>query len=496
MVDFRGPDLAPEKDYNKKYYIFAVVFIFIGGFFSLNLFVGVVVNTYKYMHKEVEGGDILLLLTETQKFYYRAMVKFSRRAPSILVEPPKDKFSRLFYRISKSWWFSLIICIVICANATVVAIQFHAKPEFVRHIRKIWEAVFTSIYFVEFLIKIIGQRKFYFKDYWNIFSLAILILDIIGEIIQQVLQTSVNLLSFVYAFRILQIFHLLHLAKFFTNIRLLTYAIVGSFTSLLHLSVLMCLVIFIYSILGMSLFGHIKHHSLIDDFVNFETLINSAILLFRLSTAEDYDSVYKDLTTEYPFCDPDKIPKQCGNKVIATFYLLTYVFLTNHLITNIFIAVILDNYKEAIAEERFIFKEDNLISFYKDWKQYDPKATQFIAYEKLSTFLDGLNSELRVAKPNKVALAFMDLPITAGNKVHCLDVLKGIMRVKFGTVEDTEEFRKLCEKMQQKYENMFPELKGSRFVQTTMNLKRMDRAARIIQNRLKEYKAVKQMYSK
>ncbi|CAL1286545.1 unnamed protein product [Larinioides sclopetarius] len=281
--------------------------------------------------------------------------------------------------------FNLIIFTVIAANTTVVGIQFHAKPETVRQIRKIWEAVFTSIYFLEFLIRIIGLRKFYFKDYWNIFSLAILILDIIGEVIQQVLRTSANLLSFVYAFRILQIFDLLHLTKFFTDLRLLTYAIVGSFTSLLHLSVLMCLVIFIYSILGMWIFGHIKKHSVINNFVNFENLVNSAILLFRLSTAEDYDSIYKDLTLEYPFCDPKKIPKECGNK--------------------------------------------------------------------------------------------------------------GIMRVKFGTVEDTEEFRKLREKMQQKYEKMFPELKGSRFVETTMNLKRMDRAARIIQNRLKEYKAVKQMYS-
>ncbi|XP_055943194.1 sodium channel protein type 1 subunit alpha-like [Argiope bruennichi] len=141
MVDFRGPDLAPEKDYKKEYYIFAVIFVFVGGFFSLNLFLGVVVNTFKYMRKEMEGGDIEILLTKTQKVYYRAMIKFSRRSPSVLVEPPTDKFSQFFYIISTSWWFRLIIFVVICANATVVAIQFQAKLEFIAHIRKIWEAV-------------------------------------------------------------------------------------------------------------------------------------------------------------------------------------------------------------------------------------------------------------------------------------------------------------------------------------------------------------------
>lgn len=154
----------------------------------------------------------------------------------------------------------------------------------------------------------------YFNVNKNVLFFATFLSNI-GEIIQQAMKTSVNLLSFVYAFRILQIFHLLHLTKFFTELQLLTYAIAGSFTSLLLLSALMCQAIFVYSILGMVLFGELQHQTILNDFVNFETLINSAVLLFRLSTAEEWDVVYRELTYGEPFCDVNKVPNKCGNKV-------------------------------------------------------------------------------------------------------------------------------------------------------------------------------------
>ncbi|GFU03648.1 sodium channel protein 60E [Nephila pilipes] len=246
----------------------------------------------------------------------------------------------------------------------------------------------------------------------------------------------------------------------------------------------------------MSLFGNVKHSGLIGEFVNFKTVISSAFLLFRLTTAEEWQMLYSDLSKRPPDCRIEEEFNDCGNQGMATIYILTFIFLTNHILSNIFTAIILDNYKQAVAEDKYIFKEDNLKSFYKDWKRFDPMAIQFIPYEDLSTFLNELNTELRIAKPNQIALSFMELPVTAGNKVHCLDVLKGIMKVKFGTAEDTPLFKILCNQMQLKYEKMFPNLKGSRFVHTTMNLKRMDRAARIIQARVKQLRKSKSFISK
>ncbi|GFY37084.1 sodium channel protein 60E [Trichonephila inaurata madagascariensis] len=486
IIDYRGPDMHPEKDYYEDYYYFVIVFIAVGGFFSLNLFVGIIIDTYKQMRKEIGGGDFESKLTETQRNYYHAMLKFSRRKPTVLIIAPSNKFRNSFYVICHSWWFRVLILFIICANTVVAAIELHDNPLLVK-IRTTCERIFTVVYCMEFLIKILGLGKFYFKNYWNTFDLIILLLYLLGETIHLALDTSFNMFSFVYAFRILQIIHLLQFTEIFVNLRLLTYTIAASFKSLLHISILLCIIILIYSVIGMSLFKHVKPTGLIDDFVNFRTLISSAFLLFRLTTAEEWQNIYSDLSIKPPDCVIEEEFNNCGNQAMATIYIFSYIFLTNHILTNIFIAIILDNYKQAMAEEKFIFKEDNLTNFYEKWKNFDPKATQFIPYENLPTFLNELNSQLRIAMPNQIALSFMDLPVTAANKVHCLDVLKGIMKVKFGNVEDTPLFRFVCSQMQLKYEKMFPNLKGSRFVHTTMNLKRMDRAARIIQTRVKEF---------
>ncbi|GFR23368.1 sodium channel protein type 4 subunit alpha B [Trichonephila clavata] len=486
IIDYRGPDMHPEKDYYEDYYYFVIIFIVVGGFFSLNLFVGIIIDTFKHIHKEIGGGDFESKLTETQRNYYHAMLKFSGRKPTVLIIAPSNKFRNFFYVICHSWWFRVLILFIIFANTVVVAIELHDNPLSVK-IRSTCERIFTVVYCMEFLIKILGLGKFYFRNYWNTFDLIILLLYLFGETIHLALSTSFNMFSFVYAFRILQIFHLLHFTEIFVNLRLLTYTIAASFKSLLHISILLCIIILIYSVIGVSLFGHVKPTGLIDDFVNFRTLISSAFLLFRLTTAEEWQNIYSDLSIKPPNCVIEEEFNNCGNQAMATIYILSYIFLTNHILTNIFIAIILDNYKQAMAEEKFIFKEDNLTNFYEKWKKFDPKATQFIPFENLPTFLNELNSQLRIPMPNQIALSFMDLPITAANKVHCLDVLKGIMKVKFGNAEDTPLFRFVCSQMQLKYEKMFPNLKGSRFVHTTMNLKRMDRAARIIQKRVKEF---------
>lgn len=79
---------------------------------------------------------------------------------------------------------------------------------------------------------------------------------------------------------------------------------------------------------------------------------------------------------------------------------------------------------KAVMQENDIINDDSLDDFYKIWKEFDPKATQFISYEQLSNFLDQLNKNMRIPKPNHIAIAYMNLPIVEGQKIHCLNVLK------------------------------------------------------------------------
>jgi hypothetical protein len=57
--------------------------------------------------------------------------------------------------------------------------------------------------------------------------------------------------------------------------------LVVSLPALYNIGALLGLITFIYAIIGMSLFGHVKHQGTLDDMVNFETFGRSMQLLFR-----------------------------------------------------------------------------------------------------------------------------------------------------------------------------------------------------------------------
>ena len=54
-----------------------------------------------------------------------------------------------------------------------------------------------------------------------------------------------------------------------------------SLPALFNIGALLSLITFIYAIIGMTLFGHVKHAGALNDQVNFETFARAMLLLFR-----------------------------------------------------------------------------------------------------------------------------------------------------------------------------------------------------------------------
>lgn len=77
--------------------------------------------------------------------------------------------------------------------------------------------------------------------------------------------------------------------------------------------------------------------------------------------------------------------------------------------------------------------------YYEKWQRFDPLGTQFIRYEQLSDFVDGLEAPLRISKPNHLALVALDLPICEDNRMHCVDILDGLTKYFLGTLDTSLE---------------------------------------------------------
>lgn len=133
-VDATGVDLQPQREANLWAYVYFVIFIVCGSFFTLNLFIGVIIDNFNMLKKKVstfqtqwlgsvllwrilyvrgcfflccvhlqyEGGVLEMFLTESQKHYYTAMKKLGRKKPQKVIKRPLNVFLAMFYDLSNS----------------------------------------------------------------------------------------------------------------------------------------------------------------------------------------------------------------------------------------------------------------------------------------------------------------------------------------------------------------------------------------------------------
>ncbi|XP_060805800.1 sodium channel protein 60E isoform X2 [Amyelois transitella] len=489
-VDARGVDLQPAREANLYAYIYFVIFIVCGSFFTLNLFIGVIIDNFNMLKKKYEGGVLEMFLTESQKHYYTAMKKLGRKKPQKVIKRPRNQFLAMFYDLSNSRRFEIAIFVLIFLNMLTMGIEHYDQPHSVFFILEVSNAFFTTVFGLEAIVKIVGLRYHYFTVPWNVFDFLLVLASILGILMEDImidLPISPTLLRVVRVFRIGRILRLIKAAK---GIRKLLFALVVSLPALFNIGALLALITFIYAIIGMSVFGHVKEQGALDDIVNFQTFGRSMQLLFRLMTSAGWNDVLESLMIQPPECELGEIGHlngNCGSPLLAITYFTSFIIISYMIVINMYIAIILENFNQAHQEEEIGIVEDDLEMFYIRWSKYDPHATQFISFAQLSDFIASLDPPLGISKPNTVALVSFNLPIAKGNKIHCLDILHALVKHVLGHVEETDTFRQLQEQMDIKFKKQFPTRKELEIVSSTRIWKREDKAARMIQRTWREY---------
>ncbi|XP_022913809.1 sodium channel protein 60E isoform X3 [Onthophagus taurus] len=489
-VDARGVDLQPQREANLYAYIYFVIFIVCGSFFTLNLFIGVIIDNFNMLKKKYEGGVLEMFLTESQKHYYTAMKKLGRKKPQKVIKRPMNQFLAMFYDLSNSRRFEIAIFVLIFLNMLTMGIEHYDQPHAIFFVLEVSNAFFTTVFGLEAIVKIIGLRYHYFTVPWNVFDFLLVLASILGILMEDIMidfPVSPTLLRVVRVFRIGRILRLIKAAK---GIRKLLFALVVSLPALFNIGALLALITFIYAIIGMFLFGHVRQQGALDDMVNFQTFARSMHLLFRLITSAGWNDVLESLMVEPPDCDRHyrgQSNGDCGYPLLAIIYFTSFIIINYMIVINMYIAIILENFNQAHQEEEIGIVEDDLEMFYIRWSKYDPHATQFIRFSQLSDFIASLDPPLGISKPNTVALVSFNLPIAKGNRIHCLDILHALVKHVLGHVEETDTFRQLQEQMDIKFKKQFPTRKELEIVSSTRIWKRQDKAARLIQRTYRNY---------
>ncbi|RVE68803.1 hypothetical protein OJAV_G00095140 [Oryzias javanicus] len=309
--------------------------------------------------------------------------------------------------------------------------KFHGAPDFYEVMLKNLNIVFTTLFSLECILKIIAFGPLnYLKDAWNVFDFVTVLGSITDILVTEINDRLLNL-SFLRLFRAARLIKLLRQGY---TIRILLWTFVQSFKALPYVCLLIAMLFFIYAIIGMQVFGNIdlNEDTAINHHNNFRTFLQALMLLFRSATGEAWHEIMLSCLSQRA-CDEraGTAVKECGSD-FAYFYFVSFIFLCSFLMLNLFVAVIMDNF-EYLTRDSSILGPHHLDEFIRVWAEYDPAACGRIKYHDMYQMLLHLSPPLGLGKkcPPRVAykrLVKMNMPIADDNTVHFTSTLMALIR--------------------------------------------------------------------
>nr|XP_024656274.1 sodium channel protein type 4 subunit alpha B [Maylandia zebra] len=448
-VDSRQVEDQPHYEINVYMYLYFICFIIIGCFFTLNLFIRVIIDTiHQQRHKF--GGKHVFVTDQQQKYLSTIKKRFSEKRNKTVPQPQNCCLAWLFDLVT-ALYFEIFMVVVIFFNMVVLMVETDDQSEEKSLVLNWIHLILVAIFLVEFILKIIALRKHYFRNVLHIVDFVVLTLSIIGLFLADILEKYFGSPSLFSVMRLGRLFTLCgafpHI-RFARRIWMLIMGFVMSLPALFNIGLLFFLIVYTFSIIGMFNFAYVKHEMMIDDMFNFKTFGNSIISMTMITTSSGWDGLLSPIMNTPPDCDlrlPE--PGNCANPTVGIVFFSSYILLFCLLVIHLFIVVILELFNTASPEDAEMLSDDHLQMFYETWRRFDPSGSQVIQYSELADFCDGLQDPLRIPKPNTIKLTHLNLPLFPGDQISCLDVLRTIttqVRSPGTGCQHFDMFLKLC----------------------------------------------------
>jgi len=410
MLQWTVRQLKPYKDrswgYESALYFIAIQIMC--AFLLLNLFVGVVVDSY---NDQMAGGSGPLITPEQERWIKTQKMALTS-GPERKVNPPKDPLRRELFVLVESRAFELVIMSCIMLNVVTMAMRKFDQSDEYTDALELCNYVFVAIFTIEMVLKMyaLGCGE-YFARNWNRFDFIIVVLSYL-----QMDFTKIEMGNFATLLRVARVARIFRLVQTNKNLLDLFKTLLFSLPSIVNVASVTTLLLFIYACIGMNVFADVKEGDGITNYANFKSFFNSMLLLFRMATGESYNGVMHDCMIEPPRCCDDDMVKDetnkacynqtanCGDPNGAPVYFLSFFILSALLMVNLLVAIILDNYSEQENEDDEADKEvteETMEKFKHVWAEKDPRATGFIPLTDLPWLIMHLPKPLGLNEPDE-----------------------------------------------------------------------------------------------
>lgn len=375
-MDIDGEGLPPKYNNHKEYALYWVMFIFVCTFFIVQLFVGVIIDNY---NREMN------ILTEEQKRWVLLKRVMMNMGPDQLVRPD-NQVRLMVYKMVRSNVFDQAIITLVILNTLFMALQHWDEPKKLTDVLTIANLFFIVAFVAEMLLKLFAFGFFqYVNDSWNCFDAII----VIGSCITMWFDAG----AIAQVGRVFRIARLLKIVKRAKGLKTLFNTMLTSLPSMANISALMFLLYFVYAIIGITLFGTTRYRSFYTNDANFRNFPNALLLLFRMSTGENWHEVMGDCQVEPPECQAwggRDGGGDCGMDVVSPVYYMSFFSFGVYLMLNLFIAVILDNFANCYNKEANLVTTEHLEQYRAVWRKFDIYGAGSIPFRDLRQLIGRL----------------------------------------------------------------------------------------------------------
>jgi len=225
-------------------------------------------------------------------------------------------------RLVDSSRFNLAIAAVIVANAVVLGLEtYPGVMASYGGLLLLANELFFAVFVVELVLRIAsyGSRpQDFLRNGWNVFDLVV-----IGAVLIPGVREQAQLL------RLLRLARIVRLVRFLPDARMLVLTVIKSIPAVASMVVLTILLLFVYGMVGWSLFGQALPDS-------WGTIGRSMLTLFVLLTLENF---------------PTYLAEAEPVSALAIPFFVSYVLLAAFIVFNLLIGVVISSMEKAREEE-------------------------------------------------------------------------------------------------------------------------------------------------
>ena len=333
-----------------------VLYIFVTTFFIMNLFISVIVDKFNEQIKKRQGSDNF---SHDQKEWVKIQRLLVQIKPKIIPVEPINCFRLQCFRIVQSQAFEYIVMLAIIINTLFLCIDYHQKSDRLEKVLQDANLVFVVFFTIEMIVKITAYGwKYYWYVSWNKFDFVIVILSLVAVDEQLLEQLNFN----VTALRIMRVSRLFRMVKTSKGLMTLLKTLFMSMGNIFNTAALLTLILFTFSVAGMSLFGTVPYNEFVDDNVNFKSFYIAMMTLFRASTGESWNGIMHDCFE--------------GEGLMAVIFWIAFQLMSFFIFMNVFIAVIGesfdDNQQTEDENDILALKKKDIKAFQNTWAKYNP----------------------------------------------------------------------------------------------------------------------------